>query len=145
MERRNKIIVNQIKNQLFEGDYTCVIAKDEQILTSKQRGVKPLLDWLESGTDLQDALAADKVIGKAAAFLYVLLKVRFVYAAVISKPALAVFDQYGIECEYETLVDAIENRTKTGFCPMETAVWDMETPEEVPSVLKEALRKLSGK
>ena len=34
----NSIIVNQIKEPLLEGGYTCVIAKDEQMLTTKHRG-----------------------------------------------------------------------------------------------------------
>lgn len=142
-DRQKNVIVNQIKNQLFDGDFTCVIAKDDEILTSKARGVKPLLDWLDAGTDLEGAFAADKVIGKAAAFLYVLLGVSYVYAGVISKPALGVFEQYGIECGYDTLVDAIENRTKTGFCPMETAVWNINEPEGVPALLKETLKILA--
>lgn len=141
---RNLIIVNQIKKTLSEGGYTCVIAKGEQILTTKHRGVKPLLDWLDEGADLSDAFAADKVVGKAAAYLYVLLGVRFVYAAVISKPALDVFARYDIEAEYDTLVDAIQNRTQTGFCPMERAVWTVEEPEGVPELLKKELSRLAS-
>ena len=142
-DRRKYIIANRVKKQLFEGDYTCVIAKDDEVLTSKARGVKPLLDWLDAGTDLTGGIAADKVIGKAAAFLYVLLDVSYVYAGVISRPALGVFEKYAIECEYDTLVDAIENRTKDGFCPMETTVWNVEEPEGVPALLKAALKRLA--
>ncbi len=134
---------NRARFALHDGGYTCYIIKDHEIYTSYHRGVKPLLDWLDCGVDLQGGIAADKVIGKAAAFLYVLLGVSYVYADVISKPALGVFEKYGIECEYGTLVDAIENRTKDGFCPMERAVWDVETPEGIPALLKEALLKLA--
>ena len=134
---------NRARLALNAGGYTCYIIKDDQIYTSYHRGVKPLLDWLDAGVDLSGAVAADKVIGKAAAFLYVLLGVSYVYAGVISKPALGVFEKYGITCEYGTLVDAIENRTKDGFCPMETAVWNVEEPEGVPQLLKETLRRLA--
>jgi hypothetical protein len=130
---------------LYDGGYTCFIVKDDEIFNSYHRGVKPLLDWLDAATDLKGAIAADKVIGKAAAYLYVLLGVAYVYAGVISKPALDVFDKYGITCQFGQLVDAIENRTKTGFCPMERAVWDVDEPEAVPGVLKEALKQLAGK
>jgi len=134
---------NDVKERLKQGDFTCVIAKGDMILTTNHRGVKPLLDWLEESIDLEGGYAADKVVGKAAACLYVLLKIRFVWAAVISRPALDVFQKHGILCEYETLVDAIQNRTKTGFCPMEQAVWDIETLDDVPALLKDALRKLA--
>ena len=133
---------NQVRLALDDGGYTCFLIKDTELYSSYHRGVKPLLDWLDTGVDLTDAVAADKVIGKAAAYLYVLLDVSYVYAGVISKPALGVFEKYGIVCHYDQMVDAIENRTKTGFCPMERAVWDIDEPERVPEVLKEALRKL---
>ncbi len=134
---------NRARLALHDGGYTCHVIKEHEIYTSHHRGVKPLLDWLDEGTDLRGGIAADKVIGKAAAFLYVLLGVAYVYAGVISKPALDVFEKYGIECEYDTLVDAIENRTKTGFCPMERAVWDVKEPTDVPDLLKAALQKLA--
>lgn len=136
--------LNRAKNALFDGGYTCVVMKDDQVLTTHHRGVKPLLTWLDEGVDLNGALAADKVVGKAAAYLYVLLGVRYVYSSVISKPAVDVFQRYGIEVSYDILVDAIENRTKTGFCPMERAVWDVQTPDHVLELLKEALVKLAA-
>lgn len=128
---------------LDAGGYTCYIIKEHEIYTSYHRGVKPLLDWLDAGTDLRGGIAADKVIGKAAAFLYVLLGVSYVYASVISKPALSVFEKYGIACEYGTLVEAIENRTKDGFCPMESAVLNVDEPEGVPELLKAKLQKMA--
>ena len=60
---------------LNSGQYTCVLCKDNEIHISTERGVKPLLEWLESGIALKGFSAADKVVGKAAAFLYVLLGV----------------------------------------------------------------------
>lgn len=81
--------------------------------------------------------AADKVVGKAAAFFYVLLKVERLYAAVISKHALEVLEFYGVPVEYGELVDAIKNRKGDGFCPMETAVLEINEPDEaVAAVLR---------
>lgn len=61
---------------LKNGAYTCVLCKDEEIITCAERDVKPLLDLYDSGNDLKGFSAADKVVGKAAAFLYVLLGVK---------------------------------------------------------------------
>ena len=58
------------KKMLHEGGYTCVLCKSDKVYTSNERGVKPLLNWLDSNINLNDFCAADKVIGKAAAFLY---------------------------------------------------------------------------
>ena len=122
--------------------YTCLLFDEEKCVHSFQRGVAPLLDWIENAEIAPGASAIDKVVGKAAAYLYVLLKVKNVYAFVISQPALEVFKDYGIHVQYDTLVSMIRNRTDTGFCPMETAVRDCKTPEEAYSAIRTALSKL---
>lgn len=127
------------KELLFSGKHTCVLCKGERVYTSNQRGVAPLISWLNSKTDLKGFSAADKVVGKAAAFLYVLLETKEVYADIISEPALETLGKFGISCHYNKKVKAIRNRTDTGFCPMETSVLTMEEPEEA---LKAIIRKL---
>jgi len=38
----------QRAKELFEsGNYTCVLCKGDEIITSTERGVKPLFTWLE--------------------------------------------------------------------------------------------------
>ena len=64
---------------LESGGYTCVLCRGDAILTDKRRGVRPLLDLLDSRENFVGYSAADKVVGKAAAFLYQLLGVEFVY------------------------------------------------------------------
>lgn len=51
---------------LEKENYTCVICRGEDVLTDRRRGVKPLMELLESGKDLHGFSAADKVVGKAA-------------------------------------------------------------------------------
>ena len=123
-------------------DDTCVIIKDEKIYTSKERGVKPLLTWLEDGVEMKGASASDKVVGKAAAFLYVKLQIKEIYAGVISKPACAVFKEHGITVQYGEKVDAIRNRMNTGFCPMETAVLDIEDADVAIIAIKEKRKSM---
>lgn len=127
------------KSLLFEGKYTCVLCKGEEVYTSSQRGVAPLLSWIKSGTDFKDFSAADKVVGKAAAFLYVLLGVKEVYAEIISEPARQTLENFNISHQFASKVKAIRNRTNTGFCPMESAVLDIDDPNEA---LKAIIKKL---
>lgn len=94
---------------------------------------------------MTDFCAADKVIGKGAAFLYVLLGIKQVYATVISESAKHVLEKNGIALEYDTLVDRIMNRTRTGFCPIETAVVEIEDANEALMVIKATFRELAGK
>ncbi len=127
---------------LNSGDYTCVICRAELCLTETARGVRPLLQLLEAGPDCRGASAADKVVGKAAAFLYCLLGIRALYARVLSQPALDVLEEAHIAVSYDRLVPAIRNRTDTGLCPMESAVWDLTDATQAPALLRATLEKL---
>lgn len=125
---------------LETGSYTCVLCRDGQVYTSQQRGVAPLLTWLNSSTDFTGYCAADKVIGKATAFLYCLLGVRAVYAQVISTPALLVLQRYGISAAWDTLADGILNRQKSGPCPMEAATENINEPKEALTAIRRQLQ-----
>lgn len=113
---------------LKEGEYTCVVCRDQQTYTATFRGVKPLVRWLEEGTDLKGFSAADKVVGKATAYLYCLLGVRGVYSHVMSIAAKEVLHQHGIEALCDKEVPGIINRAGDGPCPFEAAVWDITDP-----------------
>ncbi|MBQ8917946.1 MAG: DUF1893 domain-containing protein, partial [Oscillospiraceae bacterium] len=105
-------------------------------------GVKPLLNWLQQTSNWQGYCAADRVVGRAAAFLYLLMGVKQLYAGVLSQHALRLLEQHHIECEYGRLVPAIRNRAGDGFCPMESAVRNIDDPEEAVSVIKQTLEAL---
>ena len=137
--------LEKAREMLTQGGYTCVVCHGEEIITDHRRGVRPLLEFLEQPRDWSCFCAADKVVGKAAAFLYQLLGVRALYAQVVSEPAAAVLQEAGIDLAYGTLVPAIRNRTDTGFCPMETAVWEITKPDEALPVLKTTLDNLTKK
>ncbi len=117
------------QEQLQQGGFTCVLCRGEWQYTSFERGVKPLMDWISANVNLQGFSAADKVVGKATAYLYVLAGVKQVYAPIMSESAVQVFAQYAITYEAEQIVPAIRNRSNTGFCPMEMAVAECLTPE----------------
>ncbi len=133
--------IERARARLSEGGFTCVMCKGEQTLTSSDRGVRPLLSWLCEGTD-KGFSAADRVVGNGAAFLYVLLKVREVYAEVMSKPALVTLTKHGIKAEYGTLSENIINRKGTGICPIEQAVAGIDDPSEALEAIKERLKSL---
>ncbi|MDO4617901.1 MAG: DUF1893 domain-containing protein [Clostridia bacterium] len=117
--------LKKAKNLLHNGDFTCVLVKDEEIYTSLSRGIKPLADWYKSATDFEGFSAADKVVGKGAAFIYALLNIEALWADVISRSALEVLEKHGIKTEYQTLVENIKNRSGDGICPFEAAVLDI--------------------
>lgn len=124
------------------GNYTCVLCKDNTIYKSTERGVKPLIKWLDGNIDLKGFSAADKVVGKAAAFLYILLGVSEVYARVMSEAAIQVFTENGIGCQYDASVKNIINRTNTGICPMEQTVKEISSPTEALAAVRLKLTQL---
>lgn len=130
-------------NTLNSGQYTCVLCRNNEIYTSTERGVRPLLDWLEGGIELKGFSAADKVVGKAAAFLYVLLGVKEVYAPVMSESAIDMLSENGVQPHCEKSVRHIINRAGTGFCPMEEAVMDIIDPKAALDSIKMRLQQLS--
>lgn len=130
------------KELLSTGDYTCVIIKGEQVHTSRQRGVAPLLELLEGKADWKYASAADKVVGRATAMLYILLGVSSVHARVISRSAAEVLDNAGIARSFDRQVDFIQNRTQTGRCPMEQAVEGIDDPAQALAAIRAKLEQL---
>lgn len=132
------------KKILLTTGATCVLCRGGSRIESDMRGVMPLVELLDLGMDFSGYSAADKVIGKATAFLYCLLEVKAVYAPVISESALAVLQEHGIEAVYDQCVPAILNRRKDGFCPMETATKNISSPEEALAAVRRTLEKLSS-
>ncbi len=123
------MILKKAKELLESGGYTCVLTDGTVVYTSTLRGVKPLVQFLRSGTIPSGFSAADKVIGRATAYLYVLLGVREIYSPVISEPAVEVLQANGIRVQYEKKVSNIINRKGDGICPFEAAVMDITDPE----------------
>ncbi len=127
---------------LEEENYTCVLCREGQTICHRERGVLPLLKHVRAEQTMSGFVAADRVVGKAAAFLYVLLAVDAVYACVMSRAALAVFEKYGIAVSYDTLTEKIRNRAGDGYCPMEEAVWEIEQPEAARCAIEKRLAEL---
>lgn len=134
--------LEQAKQTLKENELTCAIVGADTLYTSTQRGIAPLLECYHESKVPQHCSGADKVVGRAAAFMYVLLGVDSLYAEVISRPAYKVLVEAGISVEYGTMVDAIINRTGTGFCPMETAVLHINDPHEALTAVERTLERL---
>lgn len=129
-------------NLLESGNYTCVVCKEDTIYTTTHRGVAPLLNWLDEGTNLTGFSAADRVVGRGAAFLYCLLGVKEVRARVMSYPAMEVLRAYGIRAEADTFVDNIINRAGTGPCPFEAAVMHIQKADEALVAIRAKRRQM---
>lgn len=129
---------------LNDGNYTCVVCRGDTVHTTSQRGVAPLLSWLDSETDLTGFSAADRVVGRGAAFLYCLLGVNAVHARIMSLPAAEVLRAHNIHAAADLFVEGIINRAGDGPCPFEAAVMDIQNPQDALAAIRAkraALRK----
>lgn len=146
--------MHEIKKILLEGGHSLVIkpmtqsseANKDKPLVFDGRGVSDLMRLLSTEPEvLEGAEIADKVVGKAAAALMMLGKVKAVYAETISEAALQLFaSATDVSVSYHEKVDYIINRTQTGWCPMELATRDATTPEECLERIKAKLIELKG-
>lgn len=121
--------LKRAKDLLQSGAYTCVLCEKGNCISTTLRGVKPLVQWLQAGEIQKGFCAADKVVGRATAFLYCLLGANAVYASVMSRPAVEVLRQHGIYTECDRQVENIINRAGDGICPFEEAVLHIVEPE----------------
>lgn len=134
--------LKKAEDLLKSGNYTCVFCGGNETIVREERGVKPLLELLDSGGDVRGYSAADKVVGKGAAFLYVLLGVKEVYSPVMSELAIQVFEENGIYFKFDKSVKNIINRAGTGICPMEDAVQDISGPNEALKAIRARLNSI---
>lgn len=137
--------LEKAKNALSDGNFTCVVCDGFNEYTSTMRGVAPLLKWLDEGINLQGFSAADKVVGKGAAYLYILLEVKEIYANVISRPALETLKKHNIPTSYAILTEAVKNRDNTGLCPIESAVMNIDNPHDALTAIRNKLELLKSR
>lgn len=138
----NNLALEKAKSLLVSGGYTCVLTNGAAVHTSTRRGVKPLVDFLQGETDFTGFFAADKVVGRATAYLYVLLGIKALYAQVISQPAEAVLQAHGISVTYDTVVPNIINRAGDGICPFEQAVMTIADPQNAYTAILQKMEQM---
>ena len=127
---------------IFEG-YTCVITLDNIMFKSKDKGLQPLLDWLYSGNKYTGWRLCDKIVGKAAAYLHIILGVREIYADVISQPAKELLEENNVTVNAGEIVPAILNDAKDGPHPLETAVENITDVNDSIMAIELAIKRMN--
>lgn len=125
--------------------HTLALCKNGEVITSDERGVSPMVSFLKEGKDLTGYSAADKVVGKAAAMLFIKAKVKTVHAVTLSKKAESLFKAHGVTYSFENSAENIINRDKTGLCPMEQTVLDIDDIDNGVELIMKKLDELRKK
>ncbi len=122
--------------------HTLCLVKGGDSIVSDARGIRPMLDLLASGRNLTGYSAADVVVGKAAAMLFVKAGVAHVYAGTLSESAEATLVRFGVPYTFGCRTQYIVNRAGTGPCPMESAVLDCDDVETAYRILSRKAAEL---
>lgn len=132
--------------RLLNGFFSCVAEKDLDYITSNDLGVKPLITPLRKNKRFfENTVVADKVIGKAAAFLLILGGVQAVHGEIMSKSAIELLTSRNIYFTYKQEVLNILNRTKTDLCPMEKSVLNITDENEAFIAIENTIKILMTK
>ena len=136
--------IDRAKFILEDRKASVVFCSAEQEIILEGKGIKPLLEIMKTRTAFSEFSVADKIVGKAAALLFVKMKVSSIYGSVMSEKAKEIFIRFNIPFSYHTLAEAIINRKGDGMCPMEKAIESVSDPEEAYQILKKAVYQIKG-
>lgn len=122
---------------------TCALTLGNVIFKSKDKSVRPLLDWMNSGNNYMGYMLADKIVGKAAAFIMIAMGIREIYAQVISEPAKALLEKEHVVVNADLVVPEILDKDKAEKDPLERAVESYENAAEALMPIELALIRLN--
>ncbi len=122
----------EMTDLLTTRDQACILLKNGTLIyEDKGLGVKPLRklrqqNFTKSPDDV--LILIDKVIGKGALMLAELIGVDEIYTPLTSEAALNYSEKCKIPVYSLKLVPFIENRDRTGMCPIENSVKETNDP-----------------
>lgn len=130
--------LEEVKQELYSKKASLVVYySNGKISEYYQDRVKDIKDILKKDEKaLEGATIADKVIGKLAASLLTVARVKEIYADIISEYAIPVLEEHSIKYEYKLKVPFIINKDNTGMCPMENKYKD---EENITKIYKEVI------
>lgn len=132
------------KKLMFEEDLKLVLVKDGNILyRSSDRGIKPIYYIAKNlKEEARGASLSDRVIGRGAGIIVKYLEINKIYAELMSKTAMDILDNTGIEYFYREKTTYIENRNKTGLCPIEQMTEKIKDPIDLLNSIEEFLNTI---
>lgn len=114
--------LEKAKDYFYSQKASMVLCKDDEKFITQEKGLTPLINLIESGDDYFEYSACDKVVGRAAAFLYVLLGVKEIHAKIMAKLAIQILDKAEIKYSADEFVDTILDDQLKDTNPLEEVV-----------------------
>ncbi len=124
---------------------SCIILNNGDTTQCGQRGVRDLYELVTSNSPvLRGSHIADKIIGRGAAALMVNGGVKRASTHVITTPALAMLLDAGIEVRFEQEIPFVENRMKTGQCPLDSRLQEVDSAHLAMPVIEQFIKDLDA-
>ena len=133
-------LLAEMKSRIDAGASAVVARGGVIVAVEEGRGIGPILKLHDEGR-LAGAVVMDKVIGRAAAAICAAGGAKKVYAMLAGKGAAELLEKRGIPLVAEKTVELILNRERTGSCPMEKAVSELDEPGKMIEEIRKAMRK----
>lgn len=125
-------------------DKTIIIYKgDDVVYTSEYRGVRPMMEYMKAyGPSDEPLTVVDRIIGRGAVMLAVLINAKTIKTPFISEAALALAKVHHLNVEADQVIPYVVNREGDGRCPIETAVLGITDVDEGYKAIKAAIARL---
>jgi hypothetical protein len=130
--------IDLARSLLEKEKWNLAIVKDGQVLlTSRERGVAPLFQAVQSKKNsLHNAAVGDRIVGSAVAMLCLHARIASVYAGIASKGALDMLKKSGVTVDSESTVPYISNYDGTDLCPFERLAGSCRKPGQFLAALQ---------
>jgi hypothetical protein len=124
--------------RLNQKNVNLVVVKDGKVLfETESHGLNDLVKAINQlQSSMKGSSVADRIVGRAAALLFVFSGVSAVFAATISDGGIEILDNNNVFHEFEKRVPRILNLKKTDVCPFEKLVAELSSPQEAYERLK---------
>jgi hypothetical protein len=117
---------------LKEKNISLVVVKNGKVIfEAESHSIKGFLEACELfGKELAGSSVADRIVGRAVAFLCAYFQVSAVFAVIMSTEAARVLTDNSIFHQSEKHVPNILNERRNDICPFEKLALTFSTPEE---------------
>jgi len=127
---------------LLKDNISFALVGKRDIITDTRNGIMPLLS--RSHDSFSGYIAADKIVGEAAAWLYALTKPDVVVTFVITTKAKQILKEADIPCFYDKEVEMTLGRDGISRCLIEESVLGVDNPQQALEKIQAKIKSLSS-
>ena len=125
--------------------HSICLCRDGEVITDDGRGISPMMRFIAEERDMKGYSAADIIVGKAAAMLFVKAGIVSVHGKTMSVSGRDHLEAHGIPCSWDIITEKIIDRTGNDICPMEKVVADIEDAELGYKALSKRLAEIRAR